>query len=114
MLKLARWYNEVEKSGFKSFSVILRTFTQHYNEILNYFNNRSANASAENFNAKIKKFRSNFRGIKVKVFFLNRLQKILNGCLIEMPICSKISIGINLAIFKNTKATLVLRQLSHS
>lgn len=76
MLNLARWYNEVERSGFKSFSVIVKTFTQHYNEILNYFNHRSTNASAESFNAKIKKFRSNFRGVKDRVFFLYRLQKI--------------------------------------
>ena len=76
MLNLARWYNGVESSGFKSFSVIVKTFTQHYNEILNYFIHRSTNASAESFNAKIKKFRNNFRGVKDRFFFLYRLQKI--------------------------------------
>jgi len=76
MLKLARWYQEVEKSGFKSFAILLKTFTIHYNDILNYFNNRSTNASAESFNAKIKKFRSNFRGVRDRAFFLFRLQNI--------------------------------------
>lgn len=76
MLKLARWFKEVEESGFKSFAIILKTFTVHYNDILNYFNQRSTNASAESFNAKIKKFRSNFRGVRDKTFFLFRLQNI--------------------------------------
>ncbi|WP_397446133.1 transposase [Polaribacter sp. R77954] len=34
----------------------------HYQNILNYFDNRSTNASAESFNAKIKAFRAQFRG----------------------------------------------------
>lgn len=76
MLKLAKWYQDVETSGFKSFATILKTFTIHYNDILNYFNHRSTNASAESFNAKIKKFRSNFRGVRDRAFFLFRLQNI--------------------------------------
>ncbi|WP_455550954.1 transposase [Flavobacterium oreochromis] len=32
---------------------------------LNYFDNRSTNASAESFNVKIKAFRSKFRGVKI-------------------------------------------------
>nr|WP_236937461.1 transposase [Flavobacterium columnare] len=31
---------------------------------MNYFDNRSTNASAESFNAKIKAFRSKFRGVR--------------------------------------------------
>lgn len=76
MLKLARWFKDVEQCGFKSFNIVLKTFTLHYNDILNYFLNRSTNASAESFNAKIKKFRSNFRGVRDKAFFLFRLQNI--------------------------------------
>lgn len=74
--KLAHWFKEVEESGFKSFNTLLKTITIHYNDILNYFNQRSTNASAESFNAKIKKFRSNFRGVTDKTFFLFRLQNI--------------------------------------
>ncbi|WP_141672848.1 transposase, partial [Flavobacterium crassostreae] len=47
-----------------------------YQSILNYFDNRSTNASAESFNAKIKAFRSQFRGVRNVEFFLFRLTNI--------------------------------------
>lgn len=75
-LKLAQWYNKVEEAGFKSFNTISRTIQIHYETILNYFNNRSTNASAESFNAKIKTFRAQFRGVRDIPFFLYRLTKI--------------------------------------
>ncbi|WP_010180207.1 transposase [Aquimarina agarilytica] len=75
-LKLAKWYNQVEKEGFKSFNTIARTIQNHYENILNYFNNRSTNASAESFNAKIKEFRNQFRGVRDVKFFLYRLTKL--------------------------------------
>jgi transposase len=74
--KLALWYNEVEKVGFKHFNTISRTIQNHYEYILNYFDNRSTNASAESFNAKIKALRSQFRGVRDVSFFLFRLHKI--------------------------------------
>ncbi|MBE9468100.1 MAG: transposase, partial [Bacteroidetes bacterium] len=43
---------------------------------LNFFNNRSTNASAESFNAKIKEFRASFKGVRDINFFLFRLTKI--------------------------------------
>lgn len=75
-LKLAHWYNKVEKSQFKSFNTIARSIQIHYIPILNYFNNRSTNASAESFNAKIKEFRAQFRGVRDVKFFLYRLTKL--------------------------------------
>lgn len=54
--KLARWFNTVTESGFKSFNTITATIYIHYPNILNFFDNRSTNASAESFNAKIKLF----------------------------------------------------------
>jgi len=75
-LKLAQWYNKVEKSQFKSFNTISRSIQLHYIPILNYFNNRSTNASAESFNAKIKEFRAQFRGVRDVKFFLYRLTKL--------------------------------------
>lgn len=74
--KLAQWYNTVEKSEFKSFTTIMNTIRINYDGILNYFNNRSTNASAESFNAKIKAFRTQFRGVRNVPFFLFRLTKI--------------------------------------
>ncbi|MEJ6616595.1 MAG: transposase [Crocinitomicaceae bacterium] len=44
--------------------------------MLNYFDNRITNASAESFNAKIKAFRSQFRGVTNIGFFLFRLTQI--------------------------------------
>ena len=75
-LKLAHWYNKVENSGFKSFNTIAKSIQMHYKAILNYFNNRSTNAAAESFNAKIKEFRALFRGVRDVKFFLYRLTKL--------------------------------------
>lgn len=78
MTKLAHWYKEVEDAGFKTFNTLLKTISIHYNDILNYFNNRSTNASAESFNAKIKRIRTNFRGVKDTAFFLFRIKNIFS------------------------------------
>lgn len=75
-LKLAHWYDKVEKSEFKSFNTIARSIQIHYKPILNYFNNRSTYASAESFNAKIKEVRAMFRGVRDVKFFLYRLTKL--------------------------------------
>ena len=75
-LSMARWYNKVEKAGLHSFNVIAATFYEHYNEILNFYNNSSSNALAESFNAKIKLFRANLRGVADKKFFLFRVAKL--------------------------------------
>lgn len=74
--QLARWYDKVEKAGFKSFNTVSRSIQNHYQTILNYFERRSTNAAAESFNAKIKAFRSQFRGVRSISFFIYRLAKI--------------------------------------
>lgn len=74
--KLARWYEKIEQSGFKKFAVVKRSISAHYRTILNYFDNRSTNASAESFNAKIKAFRATLRGVKHIPYFLFRLKNI--------------------------------------
>ena len=72
-----RWYNKVEEARLhSSFNVIAATFYEHYDEILNFYNNRSSNALAETFNAKIKLFRANLRGVADKKFFLFRISKL--------------------------------------
>lgn len=72
-LSMAKWYNKVEAAGMKQFHIIAATFYEHYDEILNFYNNRSSNAAAESFNAKIKLFRANLRGVTDKRFFLFRI-----------------------------------------
>ena len=76
LTKFARWYDQVERSNFLAFGTIVRTIQTHYLEIVNFFHNRSTNAASESFNAKIKAFRRQFRGVKDKAFFLFRLSKI--------------------------------------
>ena len=69
-LSLARWYDKVDSSGFKSFNVIASILYEYYDEVLNFFNNRSTNAFTESFNAKIKQFRAQLRGVvDIKFFF---------------------------------------------
>lgn len=75
-LSMARWYNKVEEAGLHSFNVIAATFYEHYDEILNFYDNRSSNAMAESFNAKIKLFRANLRGVVDKEFFLFRIANL--------------------------------------
>lgn len=74
--KLAKWFNDITDSGFKSFNTISATIYSNYPEILNYFDNRSTNASAESFNAKLKAFRSTLRGVNDTSFFLYRVANI--------------------------------------
>ncbi len=74
--KLARWFNDVTDSEFKSFNTISASVYTHYTSILNFFDNRSTNASAESFNAKIKAFRATQRGVTDIPFFLFRLSNI--------------------------------------
>lgn len=75
-LNVSRWYNKVEEAGLHSFNVIAVTFHEHYDKILNLYNNCSSNALAEAFNAKIKLFRANLRGGADKKFFLFRIAKL--------------------------------------
>ncbi len=72
-LNLARWYNSVAQAGFKSFNTIAATFYEHADEILNFFDNRSTNASAESINSKIKAFRAKLHGVNDTKFFIFRL-----------------------------------------
>ncbi len=74
--QLALWYNKVETADIASFRTVARAIQHHYIDILNFFNNRTTNAAAESFNAKIKAFRNQFRGVKDKLFFLYRLSKL--------------------------------------
>ncbi|GAB3521326.1 ISL3 family transposase [Emticicia fontis] len=76
LTRLAKWHEKVRHAGFKSFNTVARSIQNHYKTIVNFFENRSTNTSAESFNAKIKAFRSQFRGVKNISFFLYRLTEI--------------------------------------
>ena len=74
--KLNNWYKKVKEKKIDSFLVPAESIRLHETTILNYFINRSTNASAESFNAKLKGFRSLVRGVRDKKFFLFRIAKL--------------------------------------
>ena len=76
LTRLARWYDEVDKSGFLTFGRVARSIQTHYLDIISFFERRATNAAAESFNAKIKAFRAQFRRVRDRAFFLYRLAKL--------------------------------------
>lgn len=74
--KLENWYKKVEEKDIESFNSASQTIRLHETTILNYFINRSTNASAESFNAKLKAFRSIVRGVRDRKFHLFRVTKL--------------------------------------
>jgi len=79
--KIAHRYKGVEEPGFKSVNTTAATIYTHYDSILNFFENRSTNASAESFNAKLKSFRRTQKGVGDIPFFLFRVAKIFHNSL---------------------------------
>jgi transposase len=76
LTRLAGWYDKVEKLNLKFFKSVIDTMQNNYGIICNYFDNRSTNAAAESFNAKIKAFRAQFRGVRDIPFFIFRITKL--------------------------------------
>lgn len=74
--KLRNWYQKVEEKQIDSFIIAAESIRLHETNILNYFINRSTNASAESFNAKLKNFRALVRGVRDKKFHLFRIAKL--------------------------------------
>lgn len=74
--QLPLWYNVEEDCGIDVFQPVARSIKANYLSILNFFINRSTNASAESFNAKLKAFKATSRGVRDIKFFLFRLSKI--------------------------------------
>lgn len=75
-ISLNKWYLKIKEKNIDSFNVAAKTISLHEENILNYFNNRSTNASAESFNSKLKGFRSIVRGVRDKKFYLFRVSKL--------------------------------------
>lgn len=67
---------KIEKEKIEPFLTAAESVKSYENTILNYFNNRSTNASAESFNAKLKGFRALVRGVRDVKFFLFRVAKL--------------------------------------
>ena len=75
-VSLDNWYKKIEEKNIESFNSAAETIRLHETTILNYFLNRSTNASAESFNAKLKAFRSIVRGVRDRKFHLFRVAKL--------------------------------------
>lgn len=73
---IRKWFEKVNKSEIKPLMSAACTIENNLPKILNYFENRETNASAESFNAKLKTFRSLVRGVRDVDFFLFRIEKL--------------------------------------
>ena len=71
--QLAKWYEKVAEKDFDSFITVAETIRLRETTILNYFIDRSTNASAESFNAKLKNLRTVVRGVRDRAFHLFRV-----------------------------------------
>ena len=75
-MELHSWYKEVGKSLIRELIAVRDTIKLKEEYVLNYFINRSTNASAESINSKMKGFRSELRGVADIPFFMFRLSRI--------------------------------------
>ena len=74
--RFAKWIEDTFEEKLETFYTSANTVKANFDNILNFFNNRNTNANAESFNAKIKLFRANLRGVTDTEFFLFRLHKL--------------------------------------
>jgi transposase len=73
---LVCWLLKTKEINIKEFNTVANTLNDRLETILNFFEYRNTNANAESFNAKIKLFRANLRGVTNTAFFLYRLEKL--------------------------------------
>lgn len=74
--RIGQWFREIKFWKIDQFTTVANSIRLHLDTILNFFINRSTNAFAESFNAKIKLFRANLRGVTNTKFFLFRMEKL--------------------------------------
>ena len=74
--KFNLWIEDTFEKKLETFYTTANTVKANFNNILNFFIKRNTNANAESFNAKIKLFRANLRGVTDTQFFLFRLSKL--------------------------------------
>lgn len=74
--KIEKWIEKTFEKKYENFYSVANTIKLNQENILNFFITRNTNANAESFNAKIKLFRANLRGVVDIPFFLFRLSKL--------------------------------------
>jgi transposase len=70
------WIDKTKALKIEEFNSTAKSISYHLDNILNFFDNRNTNANAESFNAKVKLFRANLRGVTDTTFFLFRLKNL--------------------------------------
>ena len=75
-LKLHEWYKDVNACTIWEVKSARDCIKSKEQEVLNYFINRSTNASAESLNSKMKGFRAQLHGVADIPFFLYRVSMI--------------------------------------
>lgn len=71
--QLHEWYQDVSSCSLREIKAARDCIKSKEKEVLNYFKNRSTNASAESLNSKMKGFRAQLHGIADIPFFMYRL-----------------------------------------
>ena len=71
--KFKEWYKKVATCTLREVKSVRDTIRNYEDEILNYFDGRKTNASAESLNSKIKCFRAQVKGVVDIPFFMYRL-----------------------------------------
>ena len=74
--KLHEWYQTVADCSIREIKSARDAIKSREENILNYFIERTSNASAESFNSKLKAFRAQLRGIRDIPFFMFRIAMI--------------------------------------
>ena len=72
-VKLHGWYKTVNRCTLREVKSARDAIKSRENNVLNYFLERSTNASAESLNSKMKGFRAQLRGVSDLPFFMYRL-----------------------------------------
>lgn len=73
--KILDWIKKTKLLEMTIFNTVANSLNYHLETIVNFFIRRNTNANAESFNAKIKLFRANQRGVVDVKFFLFRMEK---------------------------------------
>ena len=74
--KLHGWYKTVNRCTIREVKSARDAIRSREDKVLNYFIERSTNASAESLNSKMKGFRARLRGVSDLPFFMYRLCQI--------------------------------------
>ena len=74
--RLLEWCQQALILSKKQFATVISTIKNNLFTIASYFRNRATNASAESFNAKVKLFRTQLRGVSDTSFFIFRFTKL--------------------------------------